>query len=74
MDGTERFPLFQTGSGRAVSVSVASVQKAKSVLKDNNTSDGELLLFCYLNSELTLLPNYCETCAFFGVLMGFLSY
>jgi breast cancer 2 susceptibility protein len=40
----EQFPLFQTGSGRAVSVSVASLQKAKSVLKDNNTSGGEFLL------------------------------
>ncbi|KAE8792571.1 Breast cancer type 2 susceptibility protein-like protein [Hordeum vulgare] len=39
VDGMEQFPLFQTGSGRVVSVSAASVQKAKSVLKDNSTSE-----------------------------------
>jgi breast cancer 2 susceptibility protein len=33
----ENFPLFQTGSGKAVSVSVASIQKAKAVLEQNNT-------------------------------------
>ncbi|EEC70000.1 hypothetical protein OsI_00530 [Oryza sativa Indica Group] len=37
----ENFPLFQTGSGKAVSVSVASIQKAKAVLEQNNTENTE---------------------------------
>uniref|UniRef100_A0A0E0JEH1 Tower domain-containing protein n=1 Tax=Oryza punctata TaxID=4537 RepID=A0A0E0JEH1_ORYPU len=37
----ENFPLFQTGSGKAVSVSVASIQKAKAVLEQNNTGNME---------------------------------
>uniref|UniRef100_A0A0D3EJY9 Tower domain-containing protein n=1 Tax=Oryza barthii TaxID=65489 RepID=A0A0D3EJY9_9ORYZ len=37
----ENFPLFQTGSGKVVSVSVASIQKAKAVLEQNNTENME---------------------------------
>ncbi|KAF0920312.1 hypothetical protein E2562_034791 [Oryza meyeriana var. granulata] len=42
VDDKEHFPLFQTGSGKAVSVSEASIQKAKAVLEQNNTSEGNV--------------------------------
>lgn len=48
----ENFPLFQTGSGKAVSVSVASIQKAKAVLEQNNTGEDKIRLSCLLNFEL----------------------
>lgn len=38
----EHFPIFQTGSGRAVSISIASVQKAKAVLDENNINTGKI--------------------------------
>lgn len=44
----ENFPLFQTGSGKAVSVSVASIQKAKAVLEQNNTGEDKIRLSCLL--------------------------
>jgi breast cancer 2 susceptibility protein len=40
--GMEHFPIFQTGSGRAVSISIASVQKAKAVLDENNINTGKI--------------------------------
>ncbi|KAJ1269748.1 hypothetical protein BS78_06G001000 [Paspalum vaginatum] len=42
IDGMGQFPLFQTGSGRAVSISLASVQKAKAVLEENNINTGSV--------------------------------
>jgi breast cancer 2 susceptibility protein len=38
----EQFPMFQTGSGRAMSISMASVQKAKAVLDENNVNTGKI--------------------------------
>ena len=38
----EQFPMFQTGSGRAVSISMESVQKAKAVLDENNVYTGKV--------------------------------
>uniref|UniRef100_J3KWN6 Uncharacterized protein n=1 Tax=Oryza brachyantha TaxID=4533 RepID=J3KWN6_ORYBR len=42
VDDTGLFPLFQTGSGKAVSVSIASIQKAKAVLEQNDESAGNM--------------------------------
>jgi len=40
VDGMEQFPVPQAGSGRAVSISMASVQKATDVLEENNIKIG----------------------------------
>ena len=40
--GMEQFPMFQTGSGRAVSISIASVQIARAVLDENNVYTGKV--------------------------------
>ncbi|KAL6848133.1 hypothetical protein ACP4OV_022261 [Aristida adscensionis] len=40
VDVMEQFPAFQTGSGRAVSISMASIQKAKAVLAEDNMNEG----------------------------------
>lgn len=38
----EQFPMFQTGTGRAVPISMASVQKAKAVLEENSINTGNV--------------------------------
>jgi breast cancer 2 susceptibility protein len=42
VDGMEQFPVSQAGSGRAVSISMASVQKANDVLEKNNIKIGNI--------------------------------
>jgi len=42
VDGTAQFPVSQAGSGRAVSISMASVQKANDVLEENNIKIGNI--------------------------------
>jgi len=42
VDGMEQFPVSQSGSGRAASISMASVQKANDVLEKNNIKIGNI--------------------------------
>lgn len=42
VDGMEQFPVSQAGSGRAVSISMASIQKANDVLEKNNIKIGNI--------------------------------
>lgn len=44
VDGMEQVPVSQAGSGRAVSISMASVQKANDVLEENNRRIGNVSL------------------------------